>query len=299
MPTAEIGRHGRRDRSDHGPGRWRPSPPVAPSAPWPATGWTGPGPGADRVPVGHLHGQRGRVVPAGRHRDPGGRAVAPDPVSSARSPPSVSAVGSPPSPRWLSRSTSGPSTVAAGAGRRLPRRFPGGRGGGRRPRDAVARGRLLPGPRRPIPDPDDLGPRWPATRAGPGTDPGGAVIVARPGRGRGLRCASSATWSTRSSSAGSARTSPSGPWSSTSPARFVLGLPDRARPPTTACSAGLAHRGRHRLIGAYTTFSTFTFDTVRPGRGRPVWAAPANVAASVVVGLGAAAAWGWPSAHAL
>jgi CrcB protein len=44
------------------------------------------------------------------------------------------------------------------------------------------------------------------------------------------------------------------------------------------------------LIGAYTTFSTFTFDTFRLlGSDAPVMAA-ANVALSVVAGLGAAAA---------
>ncbi|HEY5109862.1 MAG TPA: fluoride efflux transporter CrcB [Acidimicrobiales bacterium] len=43
------------------------------------------------------------------------------------------------------------------------------------------------------------------------------------------------------------------------------------------------------LLGAYTTFSTFTFDTVGlAGRGRS-GAAAANLGASLVLGLGAAA----------
>jgi CrcB protein len=44
------------------------------------------------------------------------------------------------------------------------------------------------------------------------------------------------------------------------------------------------------LIGAYTTFSTFTFDTVRLLGGDAPAAAVANVAVSVAAGLGAAAA---------
>ena len=44
------------------------------------------------------------------------------------------------------------------------------------------------------------------------------------------------------------------------------------------------------LIGSYTTFSTFTFDTVRlAGDGRGATAV-LNVVASLAVGLGAAAA---------
>jgi CrcB protein len=42
------------------------------------------------------------------------------------------------------------------------------------------------------------------------------------------------------------------------------------------------------LIGAYTTFSTFTFDTFRLARGDSPVAAVANVTASVAAGLGAA-----------
>lgn len=43
------------------------------------------------------------------------------------------------------------------------------------------------------------------------------------------------------------------------------------------------------LIGAYTTFSTFTFDTVRLLENAEWVPGAANVAASVVFGLGAAA----------
>jgi CrcB protein len=43
-------------------------------------------------------------------------------------------------------------------------------------------------------------------------------------------------------------------------------------------------------IGAYTTFSTFTFDTVRLLGGDAAGAALANVGVSVAAGLGAAAA---------
>jgi len=42
------------------------------------------------------------------------------------------------------------------------------------------------------------------------------------------------------------------------------------------------------LIGAYTTFSTFTFDTFRLARGDSPVAAVANVTVSVAAGLGAA-----------
>ena len=52
------------------------------------------------------------------------------------------------------------------------------------------------------------------------------------------------------------------------------------------------------LLGAYTTFSTFTFDTVGlTERGR-VGAAAANLGASLVLGL-AAAALGLAAGHAL
>jgi CrcB protein len=44
------------------------------------------------------------------------------------------------------------------------------------------------------------------------------------------------------------------------------------------------------LIGAYTTFSTFTFDTVRLLGSDSAEAALVNVAVSLVAGLGAAAA---------
>jgi CrcB protein len=44
------------------------------------------------------------------------------------------------------------------------------------------------------------------------------------------------------------------------------------------------------LIGAYTTFSTFTFDTFRLLGSDAKVSAAANVAVSLVVGLGAAAA---------
>ncbi len=44
------------------------------------------------------------------------------------------------------------------------------------------------------------------------------------------------------------------------------------------------------LIGAYTTFSTFTYDTVRLLGGDAAAAGMANVAVSVAAGLGAAAA---------
>ena len=43
------------------------------------------------------------------------------------------------------------------------------------------------------------------------------------------------------------------------------------------------------LIGAYTTFSTFTFDTVRLLENAEWSPGVANVAVSVVLGLGAAA----------
>lgn len=43
------------------------------------------------------------------------------------------------------------------------------------------------------------------------------------------------------------------------------------------------------LLGAYTTFSTFTFDTVTLSERGRVGAAAANIGASVLLGLGAAA----------
>ncbi len=43
------------------------------------------------------------------------------------------------------------------------------------------------------------------------------------------------------------------------------------------------------LIGAYTTFSTFTFDTVRLAEGERWGLSLLNVAVSIVLGLGAAA----------
>ena len=52
------------------------------------------------------------------------------------------------------------------------------------------------------------------------------------------------------------------------------------------------------LLGAYTTFSTFTVDTIAlAGRGRRV-AAMANIGTSLVLGLGAAAT-GLVAGHAL
>jgi CrcB protein len=44
------------------------------------------------------------------------------------------------------------------------------------------------------------------------------------------------------------------------------------------------------LIGAYTTFSTFTFDTVRLGENGRWGSSALNVAVSIGVGIGAAAA---------
>ncbi len=43
------------------------------------------------------------------------------------------------------------------------------------------------------------------------------------------------------------------------------------------------------LLGAYTTFSTFTFDTVALAERGRIVAAAANIGASLVLGLGAAA----------
>lgn len=43
------------------------------------------------------------------------------------------------------------------------------------------------------------------------------------------------------------------------------------------------------FLGAYTTFSTFAFETVALGRQRDHWPAVANIAGSVALGLGGAA----------
>lgn len=43
------------------------------------------------------------------------------------------------------------------------------------------------------------------------------------------------------------------------------------------------------FLGAYTTFSTFAFETVALGRQRDHWPAVANIVGSVALGLGGAA----------
>ncbi|HEX5501589.1 MAG TPA: fluoride efflux transporter CrcB [Thermomicrobiales bacterium] len=43
------------------------------------------------------------------------------------------------------------------------------------------------------------------------------------------------------------------------------------------------------FLGAYTTFSTFAFETLALGRQRDHWPAVANIAGSVALGLGGAA----------
>ena len=117
-----------------------------------------------RVPVGHLPRQHGRLVAARRSSDPGGRAVAADPLRAAVR------------RHRLLRGFTTFSTLAVeaaqraqhgrvGRGHRLPGRLTGGGSRRRHGRaSTVARGRLLPVPRsRPLPDPDDTGaPRAPA-----------------------------------------------------------------------------------------------------------------------------------------
>jgi CrcB protein len=65
---------------------------------------------------------------------------------------------------------------------------------------------------------------------------------------------------------------------------MVLGLlSGLALSPDAALLAGTA------LVGSYTTFSTWMFETQRLGEERQVWPAVANILVSVALGL--AAAW--------
>lgn len=57
--------------------------------------------------------------------------------------------------------------------------------------------------------------------------------------------------------------------------------------PSVALLAGTA------FVGAYTTFSTWMLETQRLGEERQVWFALANIVASVVLGLAAAALGLW------
>ncbi|MGX9673464.1 fluoride efflux transporter CrcB [Mycobacterium sp. HM-7] len=57
--------------------------------------------------------------------------------------------------------------------------------------------------------------------------------------------------------------------------------------PNVALLAGTA------FVGAYTTFSTWMLETQRLGEERQVWFALANIVASVVLGLAAAALGLW------
>ncbi|MDX1879646.1 fluoride efflux transporter CrcB [Mycobacterium sp. SMC-18] len=57
--------------------------------------------------------------------------------------------------------------------------------------------------------------------------------------------------------------------------------------PNVALLAGTA------FVGAYTTFSTWMLETQRLGEERQVWFALANIVASVVLGLAAAALGIW------
>ena len=47
------------------------------------------------------------------------------------------------------------------------------------------------------------------------------------------------------------------------------------------------------FVGSYTTFSTWMFETQRLGEERQVWPAVANLAVSVVLGVGAAVTGQW------
>jgi CrcB protein len=62
---------------------------------------------------------------------------------------------------------------------------------------------------------------------------------------------------------------------------FLTGL---ALPPHAALLAGTA------FVGAYTTFSTWMFETQRLTEERRAWLAGANIVVSVVLGIAAAAA---------
>jgi CrcB protein len=55
---------------------------------------------------------------------------------------------------------------------------------------------------------------------------------------------------------------------------------------------------RTGFCGAYTTFSTFTFETVQLLEEGAVAQAVLNTAFSLVAGTAAAAAWRWPPSEA-
>lgn len=68
----------------------------------------------------------------------------------------------------------------------------------------------------------------------------------------------------------------------------VLGfISGAALSPHAAMLAGTA------LVGSYTTFSTWMLETERLAEERQIWPAVANIVASMVLGLGAAALGQW------
>ncbi len=158
----------------------------------------------------------------------------------------------------------------------------GGRPPGRPGRDDPGPGpAACPCPRdRPVPDPDDLRPAdrpRRRIRRGPRRD------RARRDGGRRRAARSSGTWWTMSSSGGPGREFPFGTLVINVTGSFVLGLLTGSALHHGVSATWLTVVGTG-LIGAYTTFSTFTFDTVRlaeaDGGVRPLL----NVAASSAVG---------------
>ena len=271
-PAAPGRRHRRRGGARHpGPLRRRP----------------GPGHPGPRVPVVHLGGQRGRIAAARAHRHPGGRTVVPHPFRPAVRRHRV---------LWRlhhlldpdGRSCPSGASTGGSPGRGLP--------GGRRwwpgcspplAGMALARGRLLPAPGRTTRSPI---PTTSAALAG-GRDSGRDADRDHPRAGRGRRRRGRPPLRGRPPGATPVRLElpARASWWSTCPARSSSAC-WRARPPTTGSPATWLTVAGTGLIGAYTTFSTFTFDTVsllerrrwgpavtnrdrqpggRPGRGSP------------------------------